>query len=240
MPISFLACVGWTLEMLVSIVVPCLNESAGIARAVARALALQPGDLVVVDGRSRDGTAELARQAGAGRVLEAGPGRAVQQNAGAAATTGEVLLFLHADCWLEPGSLELVTEALADPRCVGGCFGQQIEAPERRYRWLEWGNARRVAWWGLAYGDQAIFVRRRVFEELGGFPELPLMEDLFFMRELRRRGRLAQLPPRLHVSARRWQQQGVLRQTIRNWGLTLAAHLGVSPERLVKFYPHIR
>ena len=79
-----------------------------------------------------------------------------------------------------------------------------------------------------------------MFEELGGFPELPLMEDLFFMRELRRRGRLAQLPPRLHVSARRWQQQGVLRQTIRNWGLTLAAHLGVSPERLVRFYPHIR
>lgn len=231
---------AWAIGMSISIIMPCLNEEVGIGQAVERALALRPHDLVVVDGGSGDGTAERARAAGAGQVLVTGRGRALQQNAGVAASTGETLLFLHADCWLEPGSLALVEAALADPACVGGCFQQHIDAPGWRYRWLEWGNARRVAWWGLAYGDQAIFVRRSIFSALGGFPPLPLMEDLFFMRTLRERGRLAQLAPRLHVSARRWQQQGVIRQTARNWALTLAAHLGVSPERLVRFYPHVR
>ncbi|MFM8286598.1 MAG: glycosyltransferase, partial [Planctomycetaceae bacterium] len=117
--------------MSVSIIIPCLNEAAGIGQAVQRALALRPHDLVVVDGGSDDGTAQQARAAGAPQVLVTGRVRALQQNAGATASTGQALLFLHADCWLEPGSLELVQAALADPTCVGGCFEQRIEAPGR-------------------------------------------------------------------------------------------------------------
>ncbi|MGE5193642.1 MAG: glycosyl transferase family 2, partial [Deltaproteobacteria bacterium] len=92
----------------------------------------------------------------------------------------------------------------------------------------------------LAYGDQGIFVRREVFHRLGGFPSLALMEDLFFMKRLRKEGRLALLDGPLHVSARRWEKQGVIRQTARNWTLTLLAHLGISPNRLANFYPHVR
>ncbi|MCY2965078.1 MAG: TIGR04283 family arsenosugar biosynthesis glycosyltransferase [Planctomycetota bacterium] len=224
--------------MSISIIIPTLNESAGIADAVQRAQALGGLEVIVVDGGSTDGTVDLARDAT--RVLTTDPGRARQQNAGAAVATGDVLLFLHADCWLEPGSLNEIAAALADPAYVGGCFGQQIEAIGRKYRWLEWGNALRVRRWTLAYGDQAIFVRKSVFEELGGFPDLKLMEDLFFMRTLRRRGRFALLPPLLHVSARRWRQHGVIRQTARNWLLTLAAHWGVSPNTLARFYPPAR
>jgi rSAM/selenodomain-associated transferase 2 len=169
-------------------------------------------------------------------VLHTERGRAVQQNAGAAISRGDVLLFLHADCWLEPGALDAVRTALAEERCVGGCFQQAIEAEGRLYRWLERGNALRVRWWKVAYGDQGIFVRRRVFEELGGFPPLALMEDLFFMKRLRNTGRIALLNERLHVSARRWQRTGVVRQTARNWWLIALAHAGVPTSRLAELY----
>ncbi|HTI52288.1 MAG TPA: TIGR04283 family arsenosugar biosynthesis glycosyltransferase, partial [Planctomycetaceae bacterium] len=192
----------------------------------------------VVDGGSDDET--ITKAAAADLVHTAPRGRAAQQNAGAAASRGKVLLFLHADCWLEPGSLESVSTALRDEACVGGCFQQHIEADGLRFRWLERGNALRVKWWGLAYGDQGIFVRRSVFEQLGGFPPLPFMEDLFLMDRLRREGRFALLDTPLHVSARRWERQGVVRQTARNWLLTALARCGVPPDRLVHFYPHVR
>lgn len=224
--------------MLVSIIIPTLNEGPSIAEAVRRARELGPAEVIVVDGGSDDGTAQNAAQAD--RVLLAPRGRGTQQNAGASASCGEVLLFLHADCWLEPGSLEAVFAALEDARCVGGCFRQAIAAEGRKYRWLEWGNALRVRLWTLAYGDQGIFVRRSVFERLGGFPPLAMMEDLFFMKRLRHEGKFALLDTRLHVSPRRWEQQGVVRQTARNWFLTGLAQAGVSPDRLVRLYPHVR
>ncbi|MSR60470.1 MAG: glycosyltransferase [Planctomycetaceae bacterium] len=225
-------------RMSISIIIPTLNEASTIADTVAKARAIDPDEIIVVDGGSTDDT--VAQAAGADQVLIGPRGRAAQQNCGAAAATGEVMLFLHADCWLEPGSLTAVSKALSDEHCVGGCFRQRIEAEGRRYRWLEWGNAHRVQWWQLAYGDQGIFVRRSVFERLGGFPPLALMEDLFFMKRLRREGRFALLDGPLHVSARRWQQQGVVRQTARNWFLTGLAQLGVSPDRLARLYPLVR
>jgi hypothetical protein len=149
-------------------------------------------------------------------------------------------LFLHADCRLAPAGLDQIVAALADVRCVGGCFRQRIDAEGWFFRWLERGNALRVRWCGLAYGDQAIFVRRDVFERLGGFSPIDLMEDLYFSKRLRRAGRVALLDGPLHVSARRWQQQGVVRQTACNWCLTALAHLGVSPNRLARFYRDVR
>jgi rSAM/selenodomain-associated transferase 2 len=221
-----------------SIIIPTLNEAPRIADTVASARALEPAEIIVVDGGSTDDTPAAARDAD--QVLMAARGRASQQNTGAAASQGDVLLFLHADCRLDPPGLGQIASALADSRCVGGCFRQKIDAGGVRFRWLEQGNAMRVKVWGLAYGDQGIFVRREVFDRLGGFPALPLMEDLFFMKRLRREGRLALLPGPLRVSARRWRRQGVFRQTTRNWCLTALARCGVSPDRLARFYPHVR
>jgi hypothetical protein len=161
-------------------------------------------------------------------------------NAAAAASSGDVLLFLHADCRLADGAFAAITAALADPRTVGGCFRQSIEADGWRYRLVESGNALRVRTLKWIYGDQALFVRRSAFERLGGFPPVPLMEDLLFAKRLKRQGRVRLLEARVHVSPRRWQDAGLLRQTIRNWTLIAALHLGVSPERLARFYPHIR
>jgi len=224
----------------ISIVIPTFNEVDRIADVIAQTRELGPCQILVVDGDSEDGTFQEAETAGADTRLTAARSRAAQQNAGAAAGSGDILLFLHADCRLEAGSFEAIREAMADPNCVGGCFRQRIEADGLRYRLLEWGNAQRVKWWTWAYGDQGIFVRRSVFEQLGGFPDLRLMEDLFLMKRLKQHGRFALLDNRIHISARRWKQQGVLRQTARNWAFTVLVQCGVSPNRLANHYPHVR
>ncbi len=125
---------------------------------------------------------------------------------------------------------------MAESQADCGAFRQQIEAEGLLYRWLERGNAWRVRRRGLPYGDQGIFVRRPLFEELGGFPDVRLMEDVLLMKALRRRAWPALLPGPLHVNARRWRRQGVIRQTIRNWLLLSAARAGVHPNRLARFY----
>lgn len=225
--------------MVVSVIIPTLNEADRIAEVVERTRALGGGcEIVVADGGSEDGT--LAAATRADLCLTVPPGRAIQQNAGAAASHGDVLLFLHADCWLEPEAVSAVRNALTDDRTVGGCFRQTIDAAGVRYRLLESGNALRVRVLKWAYGDQGIFVRRDVFERLGGFPDVRLMEDLLLMKRLKRVGRIALVESRIHVSPRRWQQQGVIRQTLRNWSLLALAHCGVSPNRLTRLYPDVR
>lgn len=222
----------------ISIIIPTLNEADRIADLIDATRALGDCEIIIIDGGSDDDT--LAHAGKADISLSAPRGRATQQNAGAAAATGDILLFLHADCRLSTGSLEAVQEALKDDRLVGGCFQQTIDAPGPRYRLLEWGNGLRVQLLKWAYGDQGIFVRREIFEQLGGFPDLRLMEDLFFMKQLKKKGRFQLLDARLHVSPRRWQQRGIIRQTLRNWLLVTLAQIGVSPNRLKKFYPHVR
>jgi rSAM/selenodomain-associated transferase 2 len=222
-------------EIRLSIVIPALNEAAGIGLAVEHGLRLTPVDLVVVDGGSSDATAETARRAGA-TVIATRAGRGHQQAAGASATLGDVLLFLHADTWLAPEARGQIEAALDDAATIGGAFRQEIDAAGFVYRWLEAGNAARVRWFKLAYGDQGIFVRRSAYESVGGFADLPLMEDVALMTQLRRRGRIALLPGPLRVSARRWRKHGVTRQTVRNWVLLAAYRLGVSPHRLARAY----
>jgi rSAM/selenodomain-associated transferase 2 len=224
--------------MRVSIIIPALNEAQTIRHNVERAVALHPAEVVVVDGASSDDTASIARAAGA-RVSSSPRGRALQQNAGARLAVGDILLFLHADTWLAEGALSQVYQAMENPAVQHGAFRQQIDDPAVVYRWLERGNAARVRWRNVPYGDQGIFIRRELFERLGGFPAVPLMEDWLLMRQMRRVARPVLLPGPLHVSARRWQQHGVVRQTLRNWSLITAARLGVSPARLASYYlPH--
>ncbi len=223
--------------MRVSVVIPVLNEAAGIENAIQRAWDAGAAEVIVVDGGSHDGTAELADQADC-VLVRAEPGRASQQNAGANLAQGECLLFLHADTWLAPAATQQIVEALAaESKLVGGSFQQQITATGISYRWLEYGNRWRARYLRLPYGDQGLFVRASVFRDLGGFATVPLMEDVLLARHMRKRGRLAHLPGPLHVSARRWQKHGIWRQTLRNWLLITAFQLGVSPQRLAQFYP---
>ena len=220
-------------SMSISVIIPTLNEEPLIADAVARARSGGFDEVIVVDGGSADRTQECA--AAADQVLTSPRGRGTQLQRGAEAASGAILLFLHVDCWLEPGAAEAIHSAV-DRGCAAGCFRQRIEAPGIRYRWLEWGNALRVRTLRWAYGDQGIFVARSIFDDVGGMPQIPLMEDLFFMKRIKRRGRVALLDGPLHVSPRRWQSRGILRQTTQNWWLLLQAHCGVSPERLAEQY----
>jgi rSAM/selenodomain-associated transferase 2 len=221
----------------VSVIIPALNEAPNIVPAIDRAWQAGAQEVIVVDGGSADGTLEIAAACNC-LAISAARGRAVQQNAGARRASGDVLLFLHADTWLVARAARQIVQAVHDPNVAGGSFRQRIEAPGFLYRLLERGNAVRAGW-GRPYGDQGIFVRRDFFERVGGFPEVGLLEDLLLARQLRRLGRLVLLPGPLCVSARRWQRHGVVRQTLRNWGILAAAKLGASPDRLAGLYrPH--
>jgi rSAM/selenodomain-associated transferase 2 len=224
--------------MSVSVIIPTLNEAACLAQTLRSVRAEKPREILVVDGGSSDATCELARAAD--RVLHGPRGRAAQMNHGAAHAAGDVLLFLHADCTLEPGALRAAEECLGHRGVAAGCFRMTVTAAAPAYRLLDACATARVRWTGLIYGDQGLFVQRRLFERIGGFPPLSLMEDLFFSRKLRRQGRIVVAPRRIFVSPRRWQQQGLVRQTLRNWGLTALAAAGVSPNRLAALYPTVR
>lgn len=221
--------------MRLSVIIPAVNEEAAIGAAIASAWEAGGAEVIVADGGSQDRTREIAEQAEC-RVVQVPRGRARQQNAAAALATGDALLFLHADNQLGAKIVDQVAAALSDPRIVGGAFRQRIAAPGLRFRWLEWGNAWRARW-QLPFGDQGLFVRSDLFRTVGGFPEVQLMEDVLLARRLRRHGRLRLLPGPIHVSARRWQKQGVVRQTLRNWALLTALACGASPDKLAGCYP---
>jgi rSAM/selenodomain-associated transferase 2 len=222
----------------VSIIIPALNEAAGIAPTIAALRAQGTAEIIVVDGGSTDDT--VARAAGADRVLTAPPGRARQMNAGAAAATGDVLLFLHADCALEAGAVRAAETCLARHRVFAGCFSMRVQANGLAYRCIDAAATARVRLTGVAYGDQGLFLRRADFDRLGGFPALRFMEDVYFSRRLRRAGRVVVLPQRIYVSPRRWQKVGLVRQTLRNWTLTALALAGVAPDQLAAYYPRVR
>lgn len=158
-------------------------------------------------------------------------------NAGAARASGEVLLFLHADTQLPRKAFFVISNAMADARIAGGAFDLAIDSPRPIFRVMERTASRRSRLTRIPYGDQAIFLRRSVFAALGGYREIPLMEDVDLMVRLRRAGqRIHILPDRVRTSPRRWERDGVLFGTLRNWTLVTLYALGVSPDRLVRFY----
>jgi rSAM/selenodomain-associated transferase 2 len=219
---------------MISIVVPALDEAAGIAAALDSARDPAVGEILLVDGGSQDGTPEIARRLGAS-VLTAARGRALQMNAGAAAARGAILLFLHADTRLPAGFGRAVEEAIASG-AVGGRFDAVLSGEHPFLPVIAGLMNARSRWSGIATGDQAIFVTRGAFEAAGRFPEIPLMEDVAFSARLRRLGRIAPLRLRVATSARRWEQDGVARTILLMWSLRLAFALGAKPERLARFY----
>ena len=194
-------------------------------------------EIVVVDGGSRDATISTARACGC-RVIPSERGRGNQLRSGTAASSGDLLLFLHADNWLGEGAVgQLIEHAQQQSgRPIFGCFRQNIDDTRFRFRIVESGNALRAGRLWMPYGDQAMFVDRRSYERVGGFAEVPLMEDVMLSRRLRKIHPPTLLPGPVHLSARRWQSQGVIRQTVRNWLIFAAFSLGVSPMRLASWY----
>jgi rSAM/selenodomain-associated transferase 2 len=221
-----------------SVIIPTLNEERCIGETLAGLRLLRPREVLVVDGGSSDATCTIAARAAT--LLHGLRGRAAQMNHGARQASREALLFLHADCRLESGALEAAANCLSRRGVVAGCFRMRVEADGLVYRCIDAAATARVRLTGLAYGDQGLFVTRRLFEQVGGFPQLRLMEDVFISRELRRHGRIAVADRQIMVSPRRWRHQGVVRQTLRNWMLTALAAVGVHPDRLAAFYPVIR
>jgi len=221
--------------MRVSVIIPAIDEASAIAGAIDSAVRSGADEIIVADGGSVDETVAKAKDCSA-RVVSSATGRAVQQNAGAAIADGDVLLFLHADCRLDPSAVESVRKILS-ASAVGGYFRQRIEHPRPIYRLIEAGNLLRAKTLKWAYGDQGIFVRRDVFLSVDGFPDVEIMEDLYLMKRLKRRGQLVCVDSPLVVSPRRWEESGAVHQTLRNWTMLTATHLGISPSRLVRFYP---
>jgi rSAM/selenodomain-associated transferase 2 len=222
----------------ISVIIPTLNEASCLAHTLGQLRLQNPHEIIVVDGGSSDATCRLA--AGVDRLLHAPPGRASQMNRGAAQASGDVLLFLHADCTLEEGALACAEEVLGQRGVAAGCFRMCVDAPGLAYRLIDACATARVRLIGLVYGDQGLFVHRDLFRRVGGFPPLRLMEDVFLSKALRRQGRLAVAPRRIFVSPRRWRRQGLVRQTLRNWALTALAAGGIHPDRLAAYYPVVR
>lgn len=225
--------------MRISVVIPALDEEAQLADTVASARAPGVGEIIVVDGGSGDATAHVASQH-ADLVLSAARGRAAQMNAGAAAARGDVLLFLHADTRLPPGFDAAVLDALADPATASGRFDVRLMPSTLLLRAVAELMNLRSRLSGIATGDQAIFVRRGVFEAIGGFEPIPLMEDIALTRALKRRGRIACLHARVETSSRRWLRDGPLRTILLMWWLRFLYFCGVPPERLRERYADTR
>jgi len=224
---------------MLSVIVPTLNEELVIAATLQRAR--QPGvrEIIVVDGGSTDATRATAQPL-ADRVVSAPRGRATQMNAGAATACGDILLFLHADTLVPAAFAETVIAACTAPAIIGGRFDVDLEPTSPLIRLtgtlINW----RSRLTGIATGDQAIFIRREVFQRLGGYREMPLMEDVDLSTRMKRAGRLACLRDRVTTSARRWQQNGAGRTILLMWSLRLRYFLGASPADLARRYGNVR
>lgn len=225
--------------MNISVVIPVLNEEKTIAASLGALLALKPHQVIVVDGGSTDATRAICESFGV-KVLASERGRARQMNEGARHARGEVLLFLHADTRLPDCAFGDVAAALVDPRFVGGRFDVELEGAHWMLKVIGWMISYRSRVTKVGTGDQAIFVRREVFERIGGYPDIPLMEDIAFCRTLKRIGDVACLRSRVVTSARRWEVDGVGRTILRMWVLKSLYLAGVSPARLNEFYADTR
>jgi len=224
---------------MISIIIPVFNEEECLSKSDIYYQMISPaGELIFVDGGSTDGTVSLARRWG--RVITAPKNRAVQMNRGAKEAKFDILLFLHADAIIHLENLQHIVKAIKNKKIIGGCFQQVLDNPALIFRWIAWTGNIRAKVSKVFYGDQAIFVRKDVFQELGGFPEVKIGEDVLFTKKLRKRGKVGILPFAVNCSARRWKRQGILRTFFLNWRINTALIWNQNLDQLVTSYQDVR
>src|SRR5262245_7645480 len=219
-----------------SIVIPVLDDTEPLQRLLTTIPVHPQLDIVIVNGGAPDDRLTAICDRPDVRLLTSAPGRGRQMNLGASAAAGRWIVFLHADTRLPPQWSDEIRRAGADPDVVGGSFRFRLDSSAWQARLIERAVDRRVRWLDLAYGDQALFVRRDVFDAIGGYREWPLMEDVDFVRRLRRAGKLYHSPQPVITSARRWERDGWWRRSAKNVMLQALFFAGVAPKRLANWY----
>lgn len=223
----------------ISVIIPVINEASTIGQTLTNLQNITNLEVIIVDGGSQDETVEIAKSLGV-QVLFSLPGRARQMNAGAAAATGEILLFLHADTRLPEGFDTIIHQTLAaegrSQNPIAGAFQLRIDASLKGLRLIEKLVNLRSRVFSLPYGDQAFFLKTAVFRDMGGFPDLPIMEDFELVRQLKRLGKIEIVPASVITSGRRWQKLGVVKTTLMNQWVIMAYFLGIPPAKIARWY----
>ena len=226
--------------MKLSVIVPMLNEAASIVRTLEAIRAGAPdAEIIVVDGGSSDGSVQLARSR-CNVVITGSRGRARQMNAGAAKASGDALVFVHADTIVPTTFAHDIENAFDTSRIVGGRFDIRLDDDHPLCVLIGFLISLRSQISRTGTGDQAIFVRHAIFDQIGGFPDFPICEDLDFARRMKRLGPIACLRSKVTTSARRWRKGGIMHTVIRMWTIRALYLAGVSPTRLARMYSDVR
>ena len=231
--------------MKITVIIPTLDEQDIVPKAIRSAQRGNADQIIVCDGGSKDNTIQVATELNC-QVIQSSAGRGKQMASGAAHADGDILLFLHADCELTSGCLDQIRENVSEAmdavngnqpeRYPWGCFMHRIDADGWQFRWLEKGNHWRARKRGLVYGDQALWVHRDTYKQVGGFPDVPLMEDVKVSDRLKKLTKPLVLAGPVTISARHWQRRGVFWTTIRNQVLLAMYRFGLSAERVAELY----
>lgn len=224
---------------MISIICPIYNEETVLSKnsVTFQKLSCQ-AELIFVDGLSIDRSTDIARPYG--RVLKSKKGRAIQMNVGAQAALGDILVFLHADTTISTDSLPAIEEKITKDGYVGGCFTQRITKAAPIFRLIEAQGNIRARWSKVFYGDQGIFVKKDIFFKIGGFPEVPIMEDVLFTRKLRQAGKTTVLPDTILVSPRRWEKHGIIKTTLLYNLIIILFRLGFPLDKIRLLYEDLR
>jgi rSAM/selenodomain-associated transferase 2 len=228
--------------MKLSIIIPTLNEESFLEKNLSllsyqlSAISYQSFEIIIADGGSKDKTVELARRF-TDKVCISAAGRGTQMNEGASHSTGDWLLFLHADSLISESGIQRMLEIMnSEQRVIGGAFRLKIDSDKIPYKVISSVANIRSRILGIAYGDQGIFVRKNIFYAIGGYSDMPIMEDVDFVKRLKENGKFIILDEHIATSSRRWEREGILYTTIRNWILISLYMMGVSPNRLKGWY----
>ncbi len=227
------------MSLKLSVIVPAFNESRVIEKTLSKIQGFAPFEIIVSDGGSSDETRSIVTKLGI-KIVDAPQGRAAQMNAAAEVANGDILWFLHADSIVEPTGYEKMLQVMSSKEFIGGAFSLDIASSKRSLKFISMVATLRSKYLGLTYGDQGIFVHKKVFRQMGGYKNLPICEDLEFFQRLRREGKIAILDEKASTSARRWLSEGIVYATLRNWLIASLFIMGFPPKVLSRWYLAIR